>query len=223
MPLPTLLIWDFNGTILDDGLLLVETNNKLNRDRGIPEISYAYYRDYFDHPPRPFYEGMGYDFSKENYDEVSREFLDLYEEKQQSAPLMPHVLDCLRWAAERHIPQIILSAHQQSLLEAQLQRLGIAHYFAHVSGESSHVIGGKIDRARALAQSGAFDFSKAFLIGDTTHDYDSAKAMGCSCVLYSGGHQSLSRLQQADAPVIASLEELPALLEQLCNTNSERN
>ena len=212
--LPTLLIWDFNGTILNDGHILVEVNNEMNRQRGIPEISYDYYRQHFDHPPKPFYEKLGYDFEKEDYSEISRVFLERYEQRQHSAALSLYVEDILRWAQERQIPQIIVSAHKQDMLERHLERLNIRHFFSHVSGESSHVIGGKVERAKALAESGTFDFSHAVLIGDTSHDYQTACAMGADCILYSGGHETVERLSAAGVPIIHSFAELPALLEK---------
>ncbi len=210
--LPTLVIWDFNGTILNDGHILVAVNNEMNRERGLPEISYDYYRENFDHPPKPFYEGLGYDFSKEDYGEISRQFLERYELRQQAASPSPHVEDCLRQLHEQGIPQIIVSAHKEDMLLRHVERLGIRHYFSHISGEGSHIIGGKVERARALAESGAYDFSHAILIGDTTHDYHTAQAMGASCILYSGGHQTLERLKTAGVPIIDDFSELPKLL-----------
>lgn len=213
--LPSLLIWDFNGTILNDGQLLVAVNNEMNRERGIPEITYDYYRDHFSHPPQPFYEALGYDFSQEDYGEISRLFLERYELRQQEAPLMPHVLDALNWAKEQGVPQIVLSAHKQDMLERHLSRLGIRDYFSHVSGESSHIIGGKVERAKALRESGSFDFSSAILVGDTDHDFHAAEAMGVACVLYSGGHQSVDRLRATGAPVLDNLALLPPLFLEL--------
>ncbi len=212
--LPTLLIWDFNGTLLNDGPILVGVNNEMNRQRGIPEITYDYYRQNFDHPPKPFYEKLGYDFEKEDYAEISRVFLELYEQRQQAARLSPHVEEMLHWAAEKNIPQIIVSAHKQDMLERHLERLGIRHFFAHVSGESSHIIGGKVERAKALAESGQFNFSHAVLIGDTSHDYKAACAMGADCILYSGGHETPERLSAAGVPIIDDFAKLPALLDK---------
>lgn len=213
--LPSLLIWDFNGTILNDGQLLVAVNNEMNRERGIPEITYDYYREHFSHPPKPFYEALGYDFSKEDYGEISRIFLERYEQRQQTASLMPHIVEVLTWAQEQGIPQIVLSAHEQDMLERHLSRLGIRDYFSHISGESSHIIGGKVERAKTLRESDSFDFSHAVLIGDTDHDFHAAEAMGAACVLYSGGHQPVGRLRATGAPVIDDLSELPSILTQI--------
>lgn len=212
--LPSLLIWDFNGTLLDDGWLTLEINNIMNRDRGLPEISPEYYGDHFDHPPMAFYEKLGYDFEKEPYVDLSREFLARYDARHLETALTPHVTDALQWAKEQNIPQIVISAHNQQSLTEHLELLGILPYFQLVSGEDSLVITGKVQRAKTLAESGAFDFSNAVLIGDTTHDFDTAQAIGCRCVLYTGGHQTPRRLASTGAPVISNMEHLIPLLEQ---------
>lgn len=37
------------------------------------------------------------------------------------------------------------------------------------------------------------------LIGDTVHDYEVAKELGCECVLIASGHQSKKELENAVA------------------------
>ena len=51
----SLLIWDFNGTLLDDvGAALASVNDMLER-RGISSINIDTYREYIDTPIRHFY------------------------------------------------------------------------------------------------------------------------------------------------------------------------
>lgn len=45
------------------------------------------------------------------------------------------------------------------------------------------------------------------MVGDTLHDAEVAEALGFDCLLYSGGHNDLARLQ-AKAPVISDMEDL---------------
>ena len=60
------VIWDFNGTLLDDadaGLACVE---ELLRRRGLPPLgSLARYREVFRFPIRDYYTDIGFDFSRE--------------------------------------------------------------------------------------------------------------------------------------------------------------
>ena len=50
------------------------------------------------------------------------------------------------------------------------------------------------------------------LIGDTLHDYDTAKAMGVPCTLCAIGHQSKEDLLTAGVPVVERFSQLESLL-----------
>ena len=50
------------------------------------------------------------------------------------------------------------------------------------------------------------------VVGDMTHDYDMARALGADCILVAAGHQSRPVLERCGVPVLESLWELPALL-----------
>lgn len=58
------IIWDWNGTLLDDAALSVEVFNKMCDNFGLPNISLETYRADFKFPVIKFYEEHGYDFSK---------------------------------------------------------------------------------------------------------------------------------------------------------------
>ena len=67
MPLK-LLIWDWNGTILDDTRLCIDIENELLRERGMPEITEAWYLSHFTFPVRRYYAKMGYTFETESFE-----------------------------------------------------------------------------------------------------------------------------------------------------------
>ena len=48
---------------------------------------------------------------------------------------------------------------------------------------------------------------EAVFLGDTLHDAETAHAMGCACLLISGGHQPDATLRTAAVPVLPSLRE----------------
>ena len=48
---------------------------------------------------------------------------------------------------------------------------------------------------------------EAVFLGDTLHDAETAHAMGCACLLISGGHQPDATLRAAGVPVLPSLRE----------------
>ena len=58
-----------------------------------------------------------------------------------------------------------------------------------------------------LKQNG-IDPKTAVFIGDTLHDLETARAIGCDCILTSRGHFSKKRLLTAGVPVADSLDEV---------------
>ncbi len=200
------IIWDFNGTLLHDVDAIIDANNEINRRYGIPPITKEHYRQHFSHPPMAFYEAMGYNFEEIPYKKISAEFIACYQEKQTACGLTPGVLAALEEFCRRGMEQMVFSAHNQRLLEEKLEQLGVKHYFSHIDGEEGVVVTGKVQRAKGLAA--GRDLSHALLIGDTSHDFETAAALGCACVLFSGGHEDAARLQKNNAPVFETIEAL---------------
>ena len=69
----THVMWDWNGTLLDDvGAALKSVNEMLLR-RGLEQITMAQYHEYIDIPIRKFYENM-FDLEKEDYTQILKEY-----------------------------------------------------------------------------------------------------------------------------------------------------
>ena len=210
-----IIIWDFNGTLVNDAYLGAQINNELNQEHGLPRLEEEYYRDHFTHPPRIFYEEIGYDFSRESYDELSREFMRRYVARQGKVQLTRGVRENLDEFARRGVRQFIVSAHSQELLLEHTAALGIDHYFEQIIGTDSTVVTGKVQRAQQFAAQSGIDFTQAIFIGDTDHDQETAQALGCRCLLYSGGHQSRRRLERCGLPVLDDMLEVRRVVESI--------
>lgn len=75
------LIWDFNGTIIDDAVYCLEIEKKMLRDRGMyADFTLEEYKDMFCFPVIDYYYKLGYTFENESYDDISVEFNRLYAE-----------------------------------------------------------------------------------------------------------------------------------------------
>ena len=55
----TYILWDWNGTLLDDTQAALETLNIMLRRRGAKPIALRFFRDHFAFPCRPFYDTIG--------------------------------------------------------------------------------------------------------------------------------------------------------------------
>ena len=202
------VIWDFNGTILDDVGIGIDSINTLLARRSLPLIAdRAAYHALFRFPIIDYYADLGLDVG--DYDALAHEWVEQYMSRLSMAPLREGILqalDALRAAGYR---QIILSATEQNQLNGQVDGLGIADYFEELLGTGDIYAASKIDRALVWRREHR---EELILIGDTDHDADTAKVLGARCVLLSGGHQSRERLEQLGCRVIEHPMQLLALL-----------
>ena len=206
--LPKLLIWDWNGTVLDDAELCLALENELLRERGMPEITREWYLSHFSFPIRSYYEQMGYMFETESFETVSEIFMTRYRERFADCPLRKGVLDVLRDFRDRGATQTLLSLTRQDDLLEQAKRLHAAQYFSEIIGQSDILCHSKVERAKAYMAQIGIDPKDALFIGDTDHDAEVADAVGCRCALLEGGHQSKEVLLHCGVPVYESADAL---------------
>ena len=66
-----LLIWDWNGTLLDDTAYCFDITNAMRRERGMaPLQDLDTYRGLFSFPVIDYYRDMGYTFETESYEAI---------------------------------------------------------------------------------------------------------------------------------------------------------
>ena len=200
----TYVIWDFNGTILDDVQIGIDSLNTLLDRRNLPLVeSKESYKSWFMFPIIEGYKKIGFDFDKESYDDVAAEWVKEYLDREKNASVVPGVIEALEFFKNMGVVQVILSASEISMLKRQLSSLGVSKYFDEIIGLDNIKAAGKTDIAIAWRKEHADD--KLLFIGDTDHDHQVAVAMNADCILVSSGHQSHERLEKLE-PKLAVLE-----------------
>ena len=202
------IIWDWNGTLLNDLWLCIESINILLKKRNLPVIDDRRYLEVFSFPVKDYYEKVGFDFSKEDFSIPAHEFIDLYNARVNTCKLHQLALPVLNNFKEKSIRQYVLSAMQQDMLEATLNQNTIFPYFDAVVGLDDHYAVSKIDRGKELLKNHSIEKDSACIIGDTIHDFEVATELGVSCILIADGHQSKLRLKKTGATVIDTLGDL---------------
>lgn len=200
------VIWDFNGTLLNDVKIGVCAINVLLAARGLPTLSEDGYREVSGFPIVDYYKRIGFDFSKEPYDKVAVEWVDQYRRREHEAALYDGAREMLCYMRNSGLCLTLLSATELQMLNSQVQTLGIKEYFDEICGMDNVYAHGKMSIGCRWRE--RHPDSKALLVGDTDHDFEVATGMGADCILFSRGHQSFSRLARLGCPVIGSLKEL---------------
>ena len=202
------ILWDWNGTLLDDVEISRGILNGMLARRSLPAVSPERYREIFRFPIIDYYRLAGFDFAKEPYEVIAQEYIETYPIAAKDAPLAQGAAEILAAVRAAGFRQTIISACERETLQTQVASLGVDGYFDAICGADDGFGGGKEQvAARWLAQN-SDDGERRFYVGDTLHDFETAKILGCTPILVTYGHQDRARLEQCGAVVIDSLTEL---------------
>ena len=209
----THIIWDFNGTVLDDVQIGIESVNLMLSARGLKTLdSVDEYRHAFGFPIIDYYRSLGFDFEKEDYYTVlAPEWVNHYLARVPRTRAFEGVRETLEAAEQLGVVQVLLSASEVNQLTSQLCGLGLEGYFSEIVGLDNIHAGSKKDNALLWKERNPH--AVPLFIGDTEHDAEVARAVDADCVLFSGGHQPRELLESLGCPVIDSIPQLLDYLE----------
>lgn len=221
------IIWDWNGTLLNDAWLCVDVMNDLLARRSMPTMTLERYQEVFGFPVIDYYRRLGFDLEAEPFEISGTEFIVGYEKRRHEARLQPNAKITLRKVHRMGMTQSLLSAYKQKTLNELTRELGVEKFFARVIGLDDHYAYGKVENGKRWMQelcSGVtksvnsvgdlkYEPSDILFVGDTVHDQEVAQAMGIDCVLIAGGHQTRAKLHRCGAEVLGSLPDVIAFLK----------
>jgi phosphoglycolate phosphatase len=203
------IIWDWNGTLLNDTWLCVEVLNQLLSRRSRCPISTELYRQNFGFPVIHFYEYLGFDTDVDSFDRVSREFIDDYEMRWlEECELHTDTSKILTQLSELGLTHSVLSAAKQEALDIGIGHFGIRQHFTGLMGSDNIKAAGKIEQGHHWIQQLQWHPEEVVLVGDTLHDYEVAQAIGTDCILMAHGHHTPERLAATGVPIVHSLAQL---------------
>lgn len=208
------IIWDWNGTLLNDTDICIESINCLLSDRKLPLLTREKYLETFGFPVIDYYKRIGFDLEKEPFEIPARQYIEIYTSKIKDCRLHNSAEQILAFFKGKGIRQFILSASELGILEKSINHFNIRSFFDDFIGLDNHFASSKTELGLKLFRNQGVKPDRACFIGDTTHDFEVATSLGCKCVLVADGHQSLSRLKKTGATVFEKLEMITELFEQ---------
>ena len=211
------ILWDWNGTLVDDIDLCISVTNELltRRERDF-QINRDIYLSKFTFPVVDFYHAIGWDFSRETFAEMAEEWIIEYKNNfADSSTLNGDVAGVLNELRSLGFKQSILSACEENLLNHSIRHLQLDDFFHNIHGTGNNHASGKVDLALSIIEEEHCSPEESLLFGDTVHDWEVAEAAGIDCVLIANGHQHINRLESTGAPVIRDISEVPNFLKSL--------
>jgi len=198
------IIWDYNGTLLDDLSIGLQSINEMLLKRKLPTLGIESYREVFTFPVKKYYESVGFDFEKENWDMVAKEFISLYSSLLPKSNIFPEAIQLLSHFSSLGKKQFILSAMEKNMLNHSVKTENIGIFFTEISGIDNIYASSKIENGLQMIKHHQLEPKDVCLLGDTTHDYEVAKKLGCKCILIAAGHQSIKKLKETGCPIVVN-------------------
>ena len=211
------VVWDWNGTLLDDLPLVVESVNVLMAERGLGAITAHDYTTNYTRPVRVFYERLfGRGIDEREWAHVDRVFHDAYDAAvADHARLMAGAREALAAVDGSTCTQSLLSMYRHEQLVPLLDRFALTGHFEVVQGLTGPGGGRKLPHLEAhldeMIHLHGDDPSRVLVIGDALDDADAARHLGAPAVLLASGSHPREELEQAGVPVVDTLAEALAV------------
>jgi phosphoglycolate phosphatase-like HAD superfamily hydrolase len=200
------LVWDWNGTLLDDLDLVVDATNASLASCGGPRVTADEHRRDFRRPVWAYYAHvLGRPVADDEFHRLDGVFHDAYQAGLAVCRLAVDALDAVTaWTGT----QSLLSMWFHHELVPTVRRYGLADHLTRIDGLRDPIGGGpKVPHLRAHLAAMGLRGDQCVLIGDSVDDAEAASSVGARVVLYAGGFTDEKRLRATGSPVASTLTE----------------
>lgn len=196
------IIWDWNGTILNDVNYVVDVMNSVLKDQKMPNIDLATYKQIFEFPVKKYYDKLGFDYSKRSFEELCHDFVDRFMQGVHTCKPFEQIEGVLLNLKNIGKTQSVLSATDQPNLDHMVSHYGLRDIFQFVYGIEDKYARSKVARGQALLESATIAREETVMIGDTLHDLEVGEELGIDVILITHGHQCESILSKSHHTVL---------------------
>ena len=216
------IIWDWNGTMLDDRWLTIAAMNSVLVKRNMDELTEDQYLQLFTFPVIEYYRRIGFDFERESFSVLGTEFINQYNARAFEPQLHDGIINLIAGLNKNGVSHSILSASSQDILDKLVGHHSIGRFFIAVLGQDNHYAYGKIATGKEWINKLGMDPKHTLFIGDTEHDLEVANTIGAHCALLSWGHTNVERLEKNEVKVFNALSDLKYWINSSFNLPADR-
>ena len=202
------VIWDWNGTIVNDAPLFVDIMNKSLSAASLPCITLNDYQNLFVFPVVDFWKKLGFKFNDSEFNKMNASFIKNYKTQMLKPKLHNNIKAVFMKISKLNIKQYVVSASEHTILKNCVNHYQISKYFNDIVGVDNLNAIGKAVVAKKLIDTHSINVENCLFIGDTPHDSEVAKSLGANILLVSYGHIAKSRLYKTNCNIVDSVEDV---------------
>lgn len=201
------IIWDWNGTLVDDHDIVIEAVNVVMSAFGGGPVTSQDYLNRYHRPVRGFYNHLlETSLTDDDWSRIDAIFNDHYISRVEAISLAAGAEEALATAGGLGHTQSLLSMWRHDLVLREADRHGITRWFQRIEGNRTQSGDPKSHSLELHLEGLDLKPEDTTMIGDTLDDFDAARAAGCGIILVTGS-QNPDSLQATGAPVVESLAE----------------
>ena len=201
------VIWDWNGTLIDDARVGCEAVNDMMDELCRPRIEmsdyYHYMRDGMEH----YYDYLFYP-DEAPFDKLVVMFSKYYDIRIKNAALHDGAKEVLSALSDMGIVQAIVSSSHKDKVRRDAAAFGIDRYFDEILGADDLLIGSKTERAGQYLERKGIAPERTLVVGDMTHDKDTAVGIGADYVVIPNGHQTKELLISKSIKTVSDIKDI---------------
>ncbi len=201
------ILWDWNGTLIDDAVTSLNCVNDMLKEMNKPLITLEQYYTYVETPIIGFYRHIltedELDFGK-----VSKSFHEAYSNRINETKLADNALEVLKKLKENGAKQYIITATKEESARKLTIEYGANEFFDGIFGADNTLAESKVERALKFFNENNINPADTVFIGDTLHDLETANALGVDCILVTFGHQGKKIIESSGTVTANSLNEV---------------
>ena len=199
------LIFDWSGTLVDDLGPVIEATNAVLGKYDLPPFDREGFRRRFRLPYREFYMEI---LPHVPLEELESHFRPAFDAAAAPVTILPHAREKLEWCAALGIRTFVLTSMDSDAFERQLDEFGLRGLFeATYSGVLD-----KREMIHRILENHRLDPAETAMVGDMTHDVETARHGGISSVAVLTGYNHPEILAQVrpdlTVPDLGVLREL---------------
>ena len=163
------ILWDWNGTLIDDAVTSLNCVNDMLTEMNKPLITLEQYYTYVETPIIGFYRHILTD-EELDFPVISKSFHDSYSNRIKETFLAENAESTLKTLKKNGAKQYIITATKEESARNLAFQYGVGEYFDGIFGADNTLAESKVERALNFFKKNSINPSETVFIGDTLHD-----------------------------------------------------